>query len=162
MLYICAIAYEGHTLNITPSSNQLYPLDANNTAIVTISGTLTNNNYVSDAQIKVWRKKSTENLYLNISNYSITSPAFNNTSSFTFNITIDAGLQEYKFEIYYKYNQGQSNLTTLIAENVVCGDAYIIEGQSNAVACGIDKDEAIRAKFDYENFSQFSKTYYNS
>lgn len=51
---------------------------------------------------------------------------------FSISTKIDAGLHQFRFEFYIKKNNIDSLYLT--ANNVVCGDAYIISGQSNSHA----------------------------
>ncbi|MDO5969582.1 sialate O-acetylesterase [Flavivirga aquimarina] len=51
---------------------------------------------------------------------------------FSLSTKIDAGLHQFKFEFYIKKNNIDSLYLT--ANNIVCGDAYIISGQSNSHA----------------------------
>ena len=51
---------------------------------------------------------------------------------FKFSSIIQAGLFQYRFELYHQIESVEK--LSFIADNVVCGDAYIITGQSNSHA----------------------------
>lgn len=53
-------------------------------------------------------------------------------SSFDLSTTLDAGLHEYDFELSLR--DGPARVVIGEARSVVCGDLYIVSGQSNAVA----------------------------
>jgi len=48
---------------------------------------------------------------------------------------IDAGLHEFRFEL--QLSNAEKDSSVLVADSVVCGDAYIITGQSNSHASSI-------------------------
>ncbi len=56
-------------------------------------------------------------------------------TSFSLNITIDAGLHLYDVYVYLDNENGEWD-ELYDAQDIVCGDAYLIQGQSNAVAYG--------------------------
>lgn len=51
---------------------------------------------------------------------------------FQISTKIDAGLHQFRFELFVQKNEKDS--LYLVADNIVCGDAYIITGQSNSHA----------------------------
>jgi hypothetical protein len=109
------------TLTAFPKQLQLYPRDSHDSSIVTISGSVTTAAVDSvsvtlyKANVQIWRSAKPLS-------YSGASAAF------SFTPKIHAELSMYKFELRAH--------TTIVAtaDSVVCGDAYMIEGQSNA-AC---------------------------
>ena len=138
----------GCYFNIKPVNDQLYPRDANNHAVVKLQGKIIAEN-VSNASIEVYLKKKNESGYTSIAQYSI-------TATFDINVTIDAALQEYKFMVHYNYGYGTSSSHITVAESVVCGDAYIITGQSNALANTIING----SEFDLSNMdSRYQKSF---
>jgi hypothetical protein len=112
-----------------PLQNQLYARTLpGDSGTVDISGTV-NDAGVDYAQIrlKVYRDNAVVT--------TLTQPlSFNgNSAGFTFGCNIKAELAMYKFEVY-GVNGTQESLVRS-ADSVVCGDVYMIMGQSNAEAC---------------------------
>lgn len=105
-----------------PEDFQLYARNQVDSAEVNVSG-------------KVLGKKSYEKILLKIfkdgKHYSAKEANIND-KSFSLSSRIHSGLHEFKFELYVKKNGKDSLYYT--ANNVVCGDAYIISGQSNSHA----------------------------
>jgi hypothetical protein len=67
-----------------------------------------------------------------INSYSFTLNYFNGTASYNFSVQIPAERNNYRFALYGATRWSENHIRT--ANNVVAGDAYIIQGQSNAVA----------------------------
>lgn len=103
-----------------PEDYQLYARDENNNATVKISGKLAKRTAIEALSLKVLKDGQ---LYDN-QKISIEE----NTFSFTTNI--EAGLHQFRFELYIQ-NKGKESLYKVV-DKVVCGDAYIITGQSNS------------------------------
>lgn len=105
-------------LDKSPENNQLFARDKNDNADVYISGIFRDDT-------------SWNNLILRVYKDGILcqelDPEFEN-EKFNFSSTIKAGLFQYKFELYHQTNNEEKLL--FIADNIVCGDAYIITGQS--------------------------------
>ncbi|MEP7263849.1 MAG: sialate O-acetylesterase [Bacteroidota bacterium] len=113
------------TYSANPSRLQLYPRDADDSATVVLSGLVTTTQY-SDI-IFTYSKSGV------LSDSTITKLTFNNSQApFSKNYRIKTGKTLYNFRIYLR--QGVSSLQVLRADSVVCGDVYIINGQSNATA----------------------------
>ncbi len=111
-----------------PLDYQLVGRDTNtNMGTVVIAGEVDNNvvNY-DQIIVEVYRNDDLFNTYSENLNYS------NNIASFSFNINILAELANYTFKIYGK--QGNNMTLEKTVSNVVAGDVYIIQGQSNAEA----------------------------
>ena len=112
-----------------PSHYQLYPRSEfdNDSAIVQISGTVLSSGYQSivveiDSNNVFWRQHSQPLVY-----------DLNNSASFNLTPKIRADLANYRFKIKIRSNNG--SITTLeTIEKVVCGDVFLIQGQSNAEA----------------------------
>ena len=87
-------------------------------------------------------------------------PEFEN-EKFNFSSTIKAGLFQYKFELYHQTNNEEKLL--FIADNIVCGDAYIITGQSNSHASSQKSTysspfcKSFGVKTGYEKYSEKDK-----
>ena len=64
--------------------------------------------------------------------YASYSQALGTGGTYAFTAPIDAGKVTYK--VVYGTTTGGSDTAVATVTNLVCGDAYIIEGQSNAVA----------------------------
>ncbi|WP_026260735.1 sialate O-acetylesterase [Spirosoma luteum] len=113
-----------------PRDLQLYPRDATNQARVLISGRTSAAGYtkVSTQVLRAGKLTSVVSQSVN--------PAIN-TAPFSLSASIRAELAEYSFRVF-AYRGADS---TLIVERkrVVCGDVYILYGQSNALALvGLD------------------------
>jgi hypothetical protein len=67
-----------------------------------------------------------------INSYTATLNFSNGVASYNFNVQIPAERNNYRFSLYGATRWSENHLRT--ANNVVAGDAYIIQGQSNAVA----------------------------
>lgn len=108
-----------------PRPLQLYPRDANNQATVTISGTMNARGYTKIG-VRVFREDSLVRVI------SQTLDPADSTAAFTFSSIIKAEPAEYSFRVF-TYKNADSTLVA-IAERVVCGDVYILDGQSNVLA----------------------------
>ncbi|ULQ50739.1 T9SS type A sorting domain-containing protein [Flavihumibacter fluvii] len=111
-----------------PKDYQLYPRNtANNKATVRVSGSLPASTGYDAVILKVYRDGSLKST-LSTKNFRYDK----GVGKYNFKTDIIAELANYTFSLY----GSKSNVETLIvsADNVVAGDAYIIQGQSNAVA----------------------------
>jgi hypothetical protein len=113
--------------NEIPVDNQFYARGSNNEALLFYNGTLTVpadevflKLYADDKLSKTERQK----------------PLANGTYSFILNLA--PGLIKYRVE--FGSTQGGIDRILYTASNIVCGDAYIIEGQSNALATDTGED----------------------
>ncbi len=102
-----------------PADLQLYPRDQQDSAAVTISGTVTEPGY-NAVKVDVFKnsdlwKSSGQSL-----SYS------NGTASFNLQPKIHAELSEYHFKVYL------DDHLVAEADSVVCGDVFLINGQSNS------------------------------
>jgi len=104
-----------------PEDFQLFPRDTSNKASVSFSGNILDDNY-KKFKLKIYKDGS----FYDEKNIEIINKKFD------FNTTIEAGLFQYSFKIYAE----KENIENLLfeANNIVCGDAYIITGQSNSHA----------------------------
>ena len=117
------------TYTRVPLDLQLVARDkVTNLGNVAISGIVDQSSNYNSVKVEVFRN----NVLLNSENNTLMY--INSRASFEFNISIQAELANYSFKIY------GCNSTNTIFElnktvaNVVAGDVYIIQGQSNAVA----------------------------
>lgn len=110
-----------------PADMQLYARDiATNQAQITVSGIAEGIGTGSHIELRVYRGT---NIF---SNQTKTLVYQNNKAAFSFQATIQAELVNYRFEVYV-ISSGAYTLDNT-ASNIVAGDVYIIDGQSNAVA----------------------------
>ena len=111
-----------------PQNLQLFPRNTKNEAVVSINGKIESAFYNSVSLI-VLRNNTPVKLYKSTLNYNGT------TASFAFSHTIKAELANYIFRIYA--TKGSDSVLVTSRENIVAGDAYLINGQSNAAAWGV-------------------------
>ena len=105
-----------------PEDYQLYARDTSDSAQVFISGNVKGEPDFKELILKVFKDGK---LY-NTQKDSLKNKKFSISSK------INSGLHQFRFEFYIKKNNKDS--LYLAADNVVCGDAYIITGQSNSHA----------------------------
>lgn len=132
---------------VHPVNYQLYPRNSSNKGTVVFSGTDNGNN-------------STITFYTAKTNFNNVTSTYNMTTvnivnkRFSFSVQIDAELSEYAFAYYLN---GQPFNAVTIAEHVVCGDAYIISGQSNAATTGLTSTDANTLNNAYGPGSTYGK-----
>lgn len=127
-LFLCYFSAPGQdliTFTQSPRDLQLYPRDANNQAEVVFSGTVNKVGYTKIGAY-VLRESVLTRLVSQTLNATISS------QSFSLQIPIKAERAEYTFQVFV-YSGTDS---TLVVERnrIVCGDVFIIHGQSNALA----------------------------
>ncbi|MEO6938737.1 MAG: sialate O-acetylesterase [Candidatus Kapaibacterium sp.] len=115
------------TFSDVPKSEQLYARDANDSATVHIAGAT--------------RLTGFDSLYVNITkngvawkHTAVPLALEQNLYKFNVNTTIHAEFSEYKYTIGVKSATKDSVLA--VRDSVVCGDVYIIDGQSNCIFGG--------------------------
>jgi len=123
-----------------PQDYQLFPRDlATNIARIELEGQITAGN-ISEISVKVFRDGQTLN------SFSPIDPLGGMNSSFTIPIEIEAITIDHKIELHVT----KDGITTveLFADQILAGDIYLINGQSNAEAGAImddqDKDPMLR------------------
>ena len=105
-----------------PEDYQLFARDKNDSATVLFSGRVTDDAKFNELRLKVYKDGILyDNKSVKIEN-----------RGFKFSSIIQAGLFQYRFELYHQIESVEK--LSFIADNVVCGDAYIITGQSNSHA----------------------------
>lgn len=121
-LFLTSLVSRGQELIISkaPEDYQLYARDKSDSAQVMISGKLAKGSELQGLSLKVLKDGAP---YDNL-NTLVEGNAFSLTTK------IDAGLHQFRFELYTK--KGNKDSLYMVADNVVCGDAYIITGQSNS------------------------------
>ncbi|MDN3667359.1 sialate O-acetylesterase [Algibacter miyuki] len=107
-------------LNEAPEDLQLYARDTSNTAEVAVSGEVKGEPDFKAFTLKVFKDNAL---------YDTKSDTLKN-KKFSVSSTIKAGLHAYRFEFYI--NKKGIDSLYFKADDVVCGDAYIITGQSNS------------------------------
>lgn len=114
--------------DICPVNNQLYPRKSNNYGNVRLAGHVNGKDqiYLIITKSSKFGRSTREFITLNL----------DENGHFEYDYPINAELSTYKFE--YSLNNVDWEI---IATNVVCGDAYIIYGQSNASSFYLTDDE---------------------
>ena len=134
-----------------PEDNQLYARDINDNASVVFSGSLSADSKVYKLLLKVYKDGIL---------YDEIIPEIE-TNKFNFSLLIKAGLVQYKFELYH--NADGVEKLSFVADNVVCGDAYIITGQSNSHWSSLQSTysspfcKSFGVKTGYEKYSENDK-----
>ncbi|GAB2542561.1 sialate O-acetylesterase [Spirosoma aerophilum] len=132
-----------------PNDLQLYPRDVNNEANVVISGKTDTPGYA-----KIGMQVIREGVLTNVVSQTIDAAS----NSFPFNLTyaIKAEPAEYTFRVFmYK---GADSLLVAEPKRIVCGDVYILYGQSNALALP-ELDELYSFNFDDKYMRNADYTY---
>jgi hypothetical protein len=106
-----------------PVENQFYARDDKNEGTLHFNGTL------EEAADSVFLK-----VYADEKAYKGESAKLATDKSYSFAVKLKPGLVKYKVEFGTKIGNTQKVLKTV--SNLICGDAYIIDGQSNAEATG--------------------------
>ena len=119
--------------NKVPGNRQFFPRDENDSGVVVVSGNLIGT--VRDSIVTVinkdgalWRRSAIALQYRS------------DTAVFDMNYKIHAELAEYQFSVYL------DDSMVVRSDSILCGDVYVIGGQSNAEAPSNDnyKSEWIR------------------
>ncbi len=108
-----------------PMPLQLYPRNSADSAVVAVAGVVTGS--ANDSlTVKAWKGDS---LF-----YSVTQPLVftGDSAKFEFLPKIHAELVEYSFKVFLDTQE------ILNVDSVVCGDAFLITGQSNANVTGVN------------------------
>ena len=104
-----------------PQDGQFYARDDQNEGTLYYNGTLSNS---ADA---VYLKVYADDKLIKTERQSLKADKF-----YTFSVKLKAGLIKYKVE--FGTNTSGTELAIDTVSNLVCGDAYLIDGQSNALA----------------------------
>lgn len=121
---IHALQGSGQELSLTnaPEHYQLYARDMSDSARVGFTGQLAKGSLVKGLGLKVFKDGSL---------FDQKTVKIEGTT-FSLATNIHAGLHQYRFELYVQ-KEGRDSLY-FVADSVVCGDVYIITGQSNSHA----------------------------
>ena len=117
------LAQPSVTFNQIPAPFQLYARNGLNNCQVPISGKINTFGYTSISLV-VYR----DNINYAYQKQNLTY--LNNKASFSFSPIMQAGLNEYTFKIYAL--SGEDSVLVTSRNSIVCGDAYLVSGQSNA------------------------------
>ncbi|MCC6815638.1 MAG: hypothetical protein IT267_04445 [Saprospiraceae bacterium] len=115
-------------LSNIPSNHQFFPRDLNNEANIEINGQIDKLNYDS-VSLKLFKNQILVSNSVQLLNYDSTNKAFIKLS-----VKIKAELSEYSVEVHLK-NQNQDSVIAS-REHLLCGDVYIVTGQSNSIFGG--------------------------
>ncbi|AUD03957.1 sialate O-acetylesterase [Spirosoma pollinicola] len=135
-----------------PRDLQLYPRDATNQAVVTVSGKMNAKGYT-----KIGLQLFREDSLIKVNTQSLDPK----DSSAVFNLasTIRAERADYSFKVFiYK---GADSTQVANPKHIVCGDVYIIDGQSNALALS-NFDELYSFNFNDKYLRNVSYPYLGS
>ncbi|MBC7892645.1 MAG: hypothetical protein H7Y12_10560 [Sphingobacteriaceae bacterium] len=126
-----SVLAQGPTVRFTqlPASFQLIPRSAQNTAEVPVTGRLLESGF-SGVSLHVFRDGTSYFHQRQTLSYT------GNEADFSLKATIRAELAEYRFEVFGLRSIGDS-IQLVRRDSVVCGDAYVVSGQSNAATLGI-------------------------
>jgi len=144
------VAFSQVTFTSIPIDKQLVGRDViTNTGDVIIEGEVDNTSVTYDAiEVELYRDGILQNTYTESLTFT------GSITSFSFNIPIVAELHNYSIKIYGKL------VTVLTLEkevvDIVAGDVYIIQGQSNAIAYNFGNTAP-----DALNYSEFIRVYAN-
>lgn len=110
-------------LNDKPVNNQLITRDHTDSARVFIKGTVVETEYDS-ITLECYKNDTFYNTHTSYLYYS------NNPASFSFECLFHAELSTYDFSLHLISDAARSPVW--LAENIVCGDEFILTGQSNS------------------------------
>ena len=115
------------TANEMPADNQLYPRGTDNTGTLHCTGTLESK--ADTVFIKLYADGKLRD--------TVTAKP-QPDGTYAVSVKLQAGLVKYRVEFGSRTGDRETVLHT--ADNIVCGDAYVIDGQSNAVATDFGKE----------------------
>ncbi|MCK0157283.1 prolyl oligopeptidase family serine peptidase [Cellulophaga sp. F20128] len=147
---IASFSQELH-FSAAPENYQLYARDSSNTATVQISGAVNGTPDFKQMTLKVFKDGD-------LIDEKITALK---DKRFSLATKINAGLHQFRFELYLQKKSKDSLYLTV--DNVVCGDAYIISGQSNSHASSSESNysspfcRSFGVKTGFESYSEEDK-----
>jgi len=133
-----------------PKDLQLFPRDSSNKAIVKFAGFIESSDFT---RISISVKKDDDFFLHKVSSLR---KDFSQPFNFQFQVDIYAQPCEYNFRVYVHNSRGDS-IEVCKRERIVCGDIYVLYGQSNIVALGdveqlyMDFDDRLLRNFDFDN-----------
>lgn len=135
------------TFAVIPQSKQFFARDANNGADVEVRGEIKGNSWDS-IRVKLYR----DNLLSSSQASRLTS--LNGAASFAFTARLNCELKEYRLEVSLKNSTKDSIIA--VRDSLVCGDVFLISGQSNTVFPGVNNQHEFVRTFG-GNYSQNKK-----
>lgn len=111
-----------------PQDLRVYPRDENNEAIVEIAGRVLTDTW-DRVEVVVTRD---DVAFAHVQ--ETLSPAASGAATFALEVTIAAELANYDFEVRLASGDGSAHTIVAQADNVVAGDIFLMQGQSNTVA----------------------------
>lgn len=105
-----------------PENYQLYARDKSDSSTVRIHGEIDNGKKYDAIKLKVFKNNQ----------HYRTHESKLQKNQFYAETKIDAGLHQFRFQLHFA--KGKTETIEVIADSVVCGDAYIVTGQSNSHA----------------------------
>lgn len=127
LLFLLSVTELAAQITTFPMDNQLYPRDLNtNQATVRVAGSVSQNTSYRRMRLYIYRDGNYLSTLTTELNY------WNSSANYSFDVNIPAERNNYRFALYGASSWSETHLRTV--NNVVAGDAYIIQGQSNAVA----------------------------
>ena len=136
-----------------PKNYQLIPRDPlSNLGIYAVEGSVSRAANISLLQVKIWKDNVLDR------NYTLAVPTNIEKFSFKIPIAIKAELKNYKIELTALRNEQE--ITIAKAENVVSGDVFIVNGQSNCIGRTepIDHDPFMRSYTDQFGWNDIDYT----
>ena len=136
-----------------PKNYQLIPRDPlSNLGTYTVEGNVLRSATITMLQVKVWRDTVLDR------NYTLAIPTNVEKFSFKIPVVIRAELKNYKIELTALKNEEQ--ITLAKAENVVAGDVFIVNGQSNCIGRTdpVDYDSFMRSYTDQFGWNDINYT----
>ncbi len=112
------------TFSVVPKKLELYPRGADDSASIPVVGTLFRPGFDS-AYVLLYKNGKVISRLPSALSYT------GNSAKLTFTPRIHAELSEYRIEVHVKSSFLDS--VVALADSIVCGDAFLIDGQSNAV-----------------------------
>ncbi len=114
-----------------PQNFQVFPRNGKNEAIVSIVGKIETTGY-NALSLLVLRNNSSLKYFKSTLNYT------GNSANFSFSQTIKSELANYNFRLYAI--KGADSVLVTSRENIVAGDSYLINGQSNAASWNVSNN----------------------
>jgi hypothetical protein len=141
---------------ISPEDYQLYPRNENNVSNVRLKGNLTS----SYNKIRIRVQKADVNNA--ITTFYDQTYVLGSGYSFDITVSINSELSEYNFDYQLINSSGGTTAWKKIAYYVVCGDVYVLSGQSNATAPITESTDQLVYMTNYgpsSPYGRFSRTY---
>ena len=153
IVFSCSYANAQVIVNGFPKDLQLFPRTlSTNKSGVPVYGTVALSTNYTELHLKRYRNGSFQ------INYVLSLFFFAGSANFGYTDSIPAELANYKYELYGFKSSDNSETLIQTADNIVGGDVYIIQGQSNAEA----QQRSGSAAADNNNFIRVYGSGYDS